>query len=248
MTKPNTPGSSPGILVPSMSNWRLLNPPWICCRVLARQFDEPMVDSSMIPTYLVSRLIRKHCTVALGGDGGDELFGGYGHYNRLLWMQRRLGWIPHHLRCGIARAAETLLPVGFKGRNWLQGLEVDWQGGLPLIAVYFDRSARRSLMAGQGSWVLAAESIRKQRIPRTADLLQRATRMDFENYLAEDILVKQTKGQYPKNLHAANRMFHEDTNPSNPAILSLLLTSQLRIRILFRLPWFFMRNMNIFGR
>ncbi|HEX9871489.1 MAG TPA: asparagine synthase (glutamine-hydrolyzing), partial [Candidatus Tectomicrobia bacterium] len=158
--------------------------------LLARQFDEPMVDSSMIPTYLVSQLIRQHCTVALGGDGGDELFAGYPQYNRLLWTQRELAWIPRSLRMAIARAAEVLVPIGFKGRVWLQGLETDLQGGLPLIASCFDRSTRRWLMAGQGTWALAAEGIREDRVPRTADLLQRATRMDFQNYLPEDILVK----------------------------------------------------------
>jgi asparagine synthase (glutamine-hydrolysing) len=144
----------------------------------------------MIPTYLVSRLIRDHCTVALGGDGGDELFAGYPHYNRLLWMQQRLGWIPRSLRIPVANVAEALLPVGFRGRNWLQGLEVDLQSGLPLIASYFDRATRPRLMSGQKNWKLAAEDIREQRIPQEVDLLQRATRMDFENYLAEDILVK----------------------------------------------------------
>ncbi|MDG4595657.1 MAG: asparagine synthase (glutamine-hydrolyzing) [Candidatus Contendobacter sp.] len=158
--------------------------------LLARQFDEPMVDSSMIPTYLVSRLIREHCTVALGGDGGDELFGGYPHYSRLLWMQRKLGWIPHCWRRGIARTAESLLPVGFKGRNGLQGLAADLANSLPLIAAYFDPRTRRNLWTGPDAWNLAAESIRGARIPKTADLLQRATQMDFENYLAEDILVK----------------------------------------------------------
>jgi asparagine synthase (glutamine-hydrolysing) len=154
--------------------------------LLARQFDEPMVDSSMIPTYLVSKLVRAHCTVALGGDGGDELFGGYIHYNRLLWMQKKLGWMPRVLRQGAASAA-GLLPVGFKGRNWLQGLDVDLKGGLPLIASYFDRDMRRSLLS---SGLLVAEDIRAARIPRSGDLLQRATRMDFENYMADDILVK----------------------------------------------------------
>ena len=47
---------------------------------LACQFDEPMIDSSMIPTYMLSKEIKKFCTVALGGDGGDELFGGYHHH------------------------------------------------------------------------------------------------------------------------------------------------------------------------
>ncbi len=158
--------------------------------LLARQFDEPVVDSSMIPTYLVSRLVREHCTVALGGDGGDELFGGYPHYNRLLWMQKHFGGIPQNLRLAVANTAEVLLPVGFNGRNWLQGLGVDLRTGLPLIFSLFDRDTRRRLMAGHGAWELAAERIREERIPESADLLQRATRMDFGNYLAEQILVK----------------------------------------------------------
>jgi len=158
--------------------------------LLARQFDEPMVDSSMIPTYLVSRLVREHCTVALGGDGGDELFAGYPHYNRLLWLQQKFGAIPQSLRLAASRTAEALLPVGFKGRNWLQGLGTDFRTGLPLIFSLFDHGTRQRLMAGQGAWDLAAERAREQRIPKSADLLQRATRMDFGNYLAEDILVK----------------------------------------------------------
>lgn len=157
---------------------------------LARQFDEPMVDSSMIPTFLVSQLVRQHCTVALGGDGGDELFGGYGHYSRLQWMQQKLGSIPSPLRKGVALAAEKLLPVGVKGRNWLQGLGVDWDNGLPLIASCFDATTRRRLLAAQPGWPLVAESVLKSRVPVHPDLLQRATRMDFANYLAEDILVK----------------------------------------------------------
>jgi asparagine synthase (glutamine-hydrolysing) len=158
--------------------------------MLARQFDEPIVDSSMLPTYLVSRLVREHCTVALGGDGGDELFGGYGHYDRLLWMKGNLGRVPREVRAPIARAAEAILPIGFKGRNWLQGLAEDLDTGLPLIGSYFDAAARRRLLANGRPASAVAEEIRHERIPRTDDLLERATRMDFENYLAEDILVK----------------------------------------------------------
>lgn len=157
---------------------------------LARQFDEPMIDSSMIPTYLVSRLVRQHCTVALGGDGGDELFGGYSHYNRLLWLQRRFGYVPRCLRRAMAKGAEIALPLGFRGRNWLQALGTDLEDDLPLIASYYDYRSRCHLLGNHFTRMGVAEQIRETRTPQTSDLLQRATRMDFENYLSEDLLVK----------------------------------------------------------
>jgi asparagine synthase (glutamine-hydrolysing) len=157
---------------------------------LARQFDEPLIDSSMVPTYLVSRLVRAQCTVALGGDGGDELFGGYAHYDRLLKMQRRFGWLPRNLRASAAWLGERVLPVGFKGRNWVQGLGADLDVSVPMIASYFARRTRRELMAGVQASPLVAEESSERRSHISGDLLQRATRLDFETYLPEDILVK----------------------------------------------------------
>lgn len=157
---------------------------------LARQYDEPIVDSSMIPTFLVSQLVRQHCTVALGGDGGDELFGGYEHYSRLQWMQGKLGLIPLPLRKLIAEASGAILPLGVKGRNWLQGLGVDLQNSVPLIASHFDARSRRALMSRYSDWKTPAESYMADRVPHQKDFLQRVTRMDFDHYLPEDILVK----------------------------------------------------------
>ena len=169
---------------------------------LARQFDEPMADSSIIPTFLVSQLVRKHCTVVLGGDGGDELFGGYEHYSHLQWIQQKLGSIPYSMLQAIAFTSEKLLPVGLKGRNYLQGLDVNLNKGLPLKENLFDATTRRQLLATQPGWSLVAKSILKASIPENLDILQRATRMDFTNYLPSDILVKVDRSTMLNSLEA----------------------------------------------
>lgn len=73
-------------------------------------YDEPFADSSQIPTHLVSALARKHVTVALSGDAGDELFGGY---NRHVWggvLHRRLSHVPMPLRGALAAILKSVSP------------------------------------------------------------------------------------------------------------------------------------------
>ena len=95
---------------------------------LPAMFDEPFADSSQIPTYLVSRMTRDHVTVALSGDGGDELMAGYTRYQWADMTRRRFGHWPRPLRRAMSSAllalpnglwngAAGLLPSGItKGR------------------------------------------------------------------------------------------------------------------------------------
>lgn len=77
---------------------------------LARIYDEPFADSSQIPTYLVSRMARGHVTVALSGDGGDEVFGGYARYFRGRQLWSTVGWMPRAFRASLGAGLTTVRP------------------------------------------------------------------------------------------------------------------------------------------
>ncbi|MFL5538990.1 MAG: asparagine synthase (glutamine-hydrolyzing) [Longimicrobiaceae bacterium] len=156
---------------------------------LARQYDEPLADSSMVPTALVSRLVRRHCTVALGGDGGDELFGGYPHYNWIIRQQAVRRVTPRPVR-SLVGAAAGALPVGVRGRNHLVAFASDARASVAAVNLYFDAPTRRALVGGEAAGLPAPEGWKRGLCDHGRTPLQMATAADFLGYLPDDILVK----------------------------------------------------------
>jgi asparagine synthase (glutamine-hydrolysing) len=105
--------------------------------LLAGMYDEPFADSSQIPTYLVSAAARERVTVALSGDGGDELFGGYNRYFGTARLWSRLKHLPRPLRMAAAGPA-GMVPPG----AWDQLGRIVLRGRAP---PYFGAKVRKSL-------------------------------------------------------------------------------------------------------
>jgi asparagine synthase (glutamine-hydrolysing) len=120
---------------------------------LSHWYDEPFADSSQIPTLLLSRLTRRHVTVALSGDGGDEAFAGYNRYRYLPALWRRAGWLPGPLRRSAASALAMLSPAAWdafaglapESRRPRQFGEKVWKAADALAANSIDDAYQRLL-------------------------------------------------------------------------------------------------------
>ena len=172
-------------------------------------YDEPFSDSSQIPTYLVSQLTRKHVTVSLSGDGGDELFAGY---NRYFWAQNiwgRIKFLPRPLRHAFEKSmtnmspqvwdklfqvAGPLLPQGFQQRN--PGDKLHKLAELMTVSTPEEMYHRLvSHWKKPASLVLGSEEpltvlTDKSLWPELTDFTQLMQYLDMVSYLPDDILTK----------------------------------------------------------
>ncbi len=163
--------------------------------------DEPIIDSSLIPTYLITKAIRKYCTVALGGDGGDELFGGYNHYKRLLKLQDIASKLPLAFRKVISNTLCELLPPGVKGKNYVRAFGLDFEKQVPLIATYFDNRDYGKLVnfTREKSFDQSILNFKKEN-DGYLDIILSMSTFDFKNYLVSDILVKVDRASMANSL------------------------------------------------
>lgn len=156
-------------------------------------FDEPFADTSALPTYLVSRVAHEHCKVALTGDGGDEIFGGYNWYQRF----RRLH------RCSI-RGLRPLQPISAALYAWLHPSRAASAVAFVERALLLDEMELYTRLMG-GLLRAEKETLRRDwEIPADYDdywvfrrwwrpeltPLKRMQYLDFHTYLPDDILTK----------------------------------------------------------
>ncbi len=163
--------------------------------MLSHMLEEPFGDSSMIPTYYVSKLARQHVTVALSGDGGDELFAGYDRYAANL-RRGRYG-IPPWLGRLYRSYIYPVLPQNVRGRKFAWNISLSsrerYLDGLSFLPA-LDRE--RSLftddfLASASRWPDPFDKFRRYYDDSPADdALSRLLYLDIKTYLNADILAK----------------------------------------------------------
>ncbi len=163
-------------------------------------YDEPFGDASMLPTYYVSKLAREHVTVALTGDGGDEIFGGYVHYERELATSR----IPLFMRLLLGYGS-LLMPAGMRGKKRFHNMLYDHATRNVCTTTLFPEGSRPSMYSHDYFTHVRDHNpferqLSEYRKVSHLDAIASMQYVDARVYLTDDILVKVDKASMLNSL------------------------------------------------
>jgi asparagine synthase (glutamine-hydrolysing) len=160
---------------------------------MAAVYGEPFADGSAIPTIEVCRLASRHVKVALSGDGGDELFGGYTHYRRWLHREQWFGRIPAALRRPTTRALRPVVHPADRHRRLSALVCRDGAAAYGSLLELFSPAEKRQLAGPALAPVLRGYDdhwLFSQHWRGDLDPLTRAQYLDLHTFLVDDILTK----------------------------------------------------------
>ena len=158
-------------------------------------FDEPFADASALPTYFLCKTARESLTVALSGDGGDEMFAGYERYSELMKQERLRRRVPSILR-KLLIPLQSLYPVNFRGRAFVENMNLDFQSAACNSFFYFG-NRHKDAAYGNDFRAYLASKFRTNNIFGAFfdacgawDSLSSLQYIDYKSYLVDDICVK----------------------------------------------------------
>ncbi|MEK7377129.1 MAG: asparagine synthase (glutamine-hydrolyzing) [Candidatus Margulisiibacteriota bacterium] len=166
---------------------------------LVRQYEEPYADSSALPTYYLSELTRKHVTVALNGDGGDENFAGYGRYSiyKILNIVDKISLLNRSIVSPACRLFRRIFKTHFLNSvcSILSSAEPPYAERYAGLVSYFNNDSKMALFTGDFKEILGPvdsyEILEKKFLEAAVgNKMDRLFYADIASYLPDDLLVK----------------------------------------------------------
>ena len=194
--------------------------------ILPKMYDEPFADSSQIPTYLICRAAKQKVTVALSGDGGDEIFGGYNRYNWCPKIWNKVSWLPSIFRKNLANLALKIpeknydmifnkiinrsgnkihkISNSLKDSNSLEdfmdNMTLVWKNPDSLLMKFYEKT--------NSSNILVEKNLRRSL--KFKEPISRMMYVDSLNYLQDDILCKLDRASMFNSLETRAPFLNEE--------------------------------------
>ncbi|MDA9999101.1 asparagine synthase (glutamine-hydrolyzing) [bacterium] len=203
--------------------------------VLVNLFDEPFADSSAVPMYYLSKFSREHVTVALSGDGGDELFAGYSRYQNMLRLHNR----PFNNKFfnEAASFVHKLTPDYLELKKWSYYFGIDSNNIGAVMGIFKPYERRRLykdwVIGELGDYESEADKVHLS-ASFSGDFISRMQQLDLSTYLVDDVLTKVDRTSMANSLEVRVPILDHKVVEFSSTIPSSMKINKMDQKIIFK--------------